>query len=54
MYSRGECGAGCLAQAALGVLALPCPPVTRGEEVSAGAMDALGEHAQNAVLTTQV
>jgi ornithine carbamoyltransferase len=53
-----------LAQAAPGVLFLPCPPVTRGEEVSAGAMDALGEHvfqakeyllhAQNAVLTALV
>ena len=43
------------------VVFLPCPPVTRGEEVSADAMDFLGHHvfkakeyllhAQNAVLT---
>jgi len=46
------------------VLFLPCPPVTRGEEVSADAMTYLGHqvyeakayllHAQNAVLTTLI
>ena len=46
------------------VLFLPCPPVTRGEEVSADAMAYLGDHvyeakeyllhAQNAVLTTLI
>ena len=46
------------------VLFLPCPPVTRGEEVSAEAMAYLGHqvyeakayllHAQNAVLTTLI
>ena len=46
------------------VLFLPCPPVTRGEEVSADAMAYLGHqvyeakeyllHAQNAVLTTLI
>ncbi len=51
-----------LRQAAPGVLFLPCPPVTRGEEVSADAMEYLGSHvyeakecllhAQNAVLAT--
>jgi ornithine carbamoyltransferase len=45
-----------------GILFLPCPPVKRGEEVSADAMEAFGStvyeakeyllHAQNAVLTT--
>jgi ornithine carbamoyltransferase len=48
--------------AAPDVLFLPCPPVTRGEEVSEEAMEYLGQHvyeakeyllhAQNAVLTT--
>ncbi len=51
-----------LRNAAPDVLFLPCPPVTRGEEVSNDAMLYLGEHvyeakafllhAQNAVLTT--
>lgn len=48
--------------AASDILFLPCPPVTRGEEVSEDAMEYLGQHvyeakeyllhAQNAVLTT--
>ena len=51
-----------LLQASPGVLFLPCPPVTRGEEVSTDAMEHLGSHvyaakeyllhAQNAVLAT--
>jgi ornithine carbamoyltransferase len=51
-----------LKKAAPGVLFLPCPPVTRGEEVSEDAMAYLGHqvyeakeyllHAQNALLTT--
>jgi ornithine carbamoyltransferase len=51
-----------LRQAASDVLFLPCPPVTRGEEISEDAMDHLGHHvyeakeyllhAQNAVLST--
>ena len=53
-----------LRQAAPDVLFLPCPPVTRGEEVSEDAMAYLGRqvyeakkyllHAQNAVLTTVI
>jgi ornithine carbamoyltransferase len=51
-----------LRRAGSGVLFLPCPPVTRGEEVSAEAMELLGRHVyeakeyllhgQNAVLAT--
>ena len=53
-----------LRTAPAGVMFLPCPPVTRGEEVSADAMAYLGDHvyeakeyllhAQNAVLTTLI
>jgi ornithine carbamoyltransferase len=51
-----------LERAPRGVAFLPCPPVTRGEEVSADAMERFGQdvyeakeyllHAQNAVLAT--
>jgi ornithine carbamoyltransferase len=54
--------ADCLRRAAADALFLPCPPVTRGEEVSADAMEQFGRtvftakeyllHAQNALLTT--